>query len=64
MLTWIVFSNGDKVEEALAGQQLRHGRQELVRDLTTLNPSGPGSLDTSAAHLVEANKECHQKKWY
>lgn len=61
MLTWIVFGNGDEVEEALAGQQLRHGRQEPVRYLSTSNPSGPGSLDASAAHLVETNNEHRQK---
>lgn len=51
-LTWIIFRNSNKVEEALAGQQLCHGRQELVGHFSTSNPSSPGSLDASAAHLL------------
>lgn len=61
-LTWIVFSNGDEVEEALAGQQLFHQRQELVGYFSTSNPSGPSSLDASAAHLVKTNNEQNVKK--
>lgn len=60
-LTWIVFGDGDEVEEALAGQQLRHRRQELVGHFSTSNSSSPGSLDASAAHLVETKNEHCEK---
>lgn len=50
-LTRIVFSYCDEVEQAVAGEQLCYSRQEPVCHLSALNPSGPGSLDTCAAHL-------------
>lgn len=54
-LTWVILGNRNEVKGPLGGEQLSHNGEKPVGDLPSSAPSGPRSLDSSAADLQ--NKE-------